>query len=42
MAQSYLDLAVRIDPEETLVGDEDTFGEGGGDACVVFLVVVVM
>ena len=35
VALSYLDLAVRIDPEETLVGDEEEenrFGGGGGDS----------
>ena len=30
VALSYLDLAVRIDPEETLVGDEEEENRGGG------------
>ena len=33
VAQSYLDLAVRIDPEETLVGDACVVGGSGGEGC---------
>ena len=42
VAQSYLDLAVRIDPEETLVGAEAGLGRRRLVLVVVVLLVVVV